>query len=224
MPLLSPKPIACFIAAASLLVTPSFAIEIPLSSQAVREAYFLGQRNNDSTQDFLEKYRQHLPTPDSGPWISTVELLTPYAETVELSRQRSFGYSAQDAAQDYKKRGDTLRVTIIIEFTPSYGPMTESAPDNSHATNGYTPRPPDFWKDFSFRLFDGDTELTPLEKHGQPNYAPGGIGTGASTMTGATIVLTFDPAKIAALSDVAVVVDTPDGQQVVAPYDLTSLR
>lgn len=213
--------IASFLASL-LFLSPAFAIEIPLSPQAVREAYFLGQRNNDTTQDFLEKYRRHLPLPESGPWISAVELLTPYAETVELSRQRTAGYSAQDAAQDYKKRGDALRVTITIAFTASYGPSIESGSGSALATNGYTPRPPDFWKDFSFRLFDGDTELIPLEKHGQPDYTRS--GPGASAMTGATVVLTFDPAKIVQLSDVAVVVDTPDGQQVVAPYDLTSLR
>jgi hypothetical protein len=45
-------------------------------------------------------------------------------------------------------------------------------------------------------------------------------------MTGATIVLTYDPKKILHPSDVAVVVDTPEpnSQQVVAPFDLTSLR
>ena len=215
--------LASFFAAAVLLAPSSFAIDMPLSDEAIREAYFLGQRNNEVTQQFLEKYRQHFPAPESGPWISTVELFTPYAEAVELSRQRTMGYSAQDATQDYHKLGDTLRVTIIIDFTPTYGELIENdAKSRSDATKGYAFRSRDFWRDFSYRLFDGDTEIAPLDLDGHANYVssyPGG-----SNMTGATIVMTFDATKIQNLSDVAVVVDTPDGQQVVAPYDLASLR
>jgi hypothetical protein len=111
--------------AAALLLSPSsFAFDAPLSDQAVREAYFLGQRRDEKTAEFLEKYRRHLTVPESGPWISTVEFFTPFAEAVELSRQRSFGYSAQDATQDYRKNGDRLRVTITIEFTNSYGELS----------------------------------------------------------------------------------------------------
>jgi len=215
--------LASFFAAAVLLAPSSFAMDMPLSDEAIREAYFLGQRNNEVTQQFLEKYRQHFPAPESGPWISTVELFTPYAEVVDLSRQRTFGYSAQDATQEYRRLGDTLRVTITVDFTPTYGyAIEQKAKDRSSGTNGYTLRSPDFWQDFSYRLFDGDTEIAPLDLHGHANYVssyPGG-----SNMTGATIVMTFDATKIQNLSDVAVVVDTPDGQQVVAPYDLASLR
>jgi hypothetical protein len=193
-----------------------------LSDQAVREAYFLGQRNDERTAEFLEKYRRHLPVPESGPWISTIEVFTPYAETVELSRQRSFGYSAQSAAKDYRERGNVIRVTVTIEFTDSYGYLIEEEiKQRSGPTKGFAFRSPDFWKDLTYRFFDGDTVVDSLAVQGSPNYRAAVNGT---VMTGATISLVYGAEKISSLTDAAVVVDTPDGQQTVATFELSRLR
>ena len=209
--------------AASLLLTPySFAFDTPLSDQAIREAYFLGQRRDERTAEFLDKYRRHLPVPESGPWISTVEFFTPFAEAVELSRQRSFGYSAQDAAQDYRKNGDRLRVTITIEFTDSYREVSQvKTSQRSGSPNGFSVRPLNFWKDFTYRLFDGDAVIEPLEMHGSPTFR---TVDNSTIMTGAQIVLIYDAQKLSSSSDAAIVVDFPDFPQVVVPYDLTILR
>lgn len=209
--------------AASLLLTPySFAFDAPLSDQAVREAYFLGQRRDERTAEFLDKYRRHLSVPEAGPWISTVEFFTPFAEAVELSRQRSFGYSAQDAAQDYRKNGDRLRVTITIEFTDTYGEVSQvKTGQRSGSPNGFSVRPSNFWKDFTYRLFDGDDVIEPLEMHGSPTFRTVGDST---IMIGAQIVLIYDAQKLSSSSDAAIVVDFPDYPQVVAPFDLTTLR
>jgi hypothetical protein len=43
-------------------------------------------------------------------------------------------------------------------------------------------------------------------------------------MTGAQIILIYDAQKLSSSSDAAVVVDFPDYPQVVAPFDLASLR
>jgi hypothetical protein len=216
------RPIASVLTAVILLTPSSFAFDTSLSDHAVREAYFLGQRRDEKTADFLEKYRQHLSVPESGPWISTVELFTPYAEAVELSRQRSSGYSAQDAAGDYRKNGDRVRVTVTIEFTNTYSELIqEKSSKRSGSPNGFSVRPTDFWKDFTYRLFDGDDVVEPLEIHGNTTYLTVGDG---STMTGAVIVLLYDAQKIDPSSDAAVVVDIPDHQQIVAPFDLATLR
>jgi hypothetical protein len=216
------RPISSVLAAVILLTPSSFAFDTSLSDHAVREAYFLGQRRDEKTAEFLEKYRQHLSVPESGPWVSTVELFTPYAEAVELSRQRSSGYSAQDAAQDYRKNGDRIRVTITIQFTDTYGAVIqEKTKTRSGSPNAFSLRTPDFWKDFSFRLFDGDEVVEPLEVQGNSTYLR---GSDSSDMTGAVIVLLYDAQKIDPSSDAAVVVDIPDHQQVVAPFDLATLR
>lgn len=219
---ISARPIVSTLLAVMLLAPSSFALDVPLTDYAVREAYFLGQRRDEKTAEFLEKYRQHLPVPESGPWVSTVEVLTPYAEAVDLSRQRSFGYSAQDAAADYRKIGDRLRVTITIEFTSSYGAMIpEKTPQRSGFPSGITLRSPDFWKDFSYRLFNGDDLVEPLEVHGAATYLTVDDST---AMTGAQILLIYDAEKISSPSDAAIVVDIPDHPQVVVPFDLSTLR
>jgi hypothetical protein len=205
-----------------LTTSSTLAFDVPLTDHAVREAYFLGQRRDEKTAEFLEKYRQHLPLPESGPWVSTVEVFTPYAEAVELSRQRSFGYSAQDAAQDYRKNGDRLRITVTIEFTNTYGELIQSKTNpRSGSPNGFSVRPSNFWKDFSYRLFDGDDLVEPLEMHGSPTFRTTDDST---TMTGAQIVLLYDAEKISSPSDAAIVVDIPDHPQVVVPFDLSTLR
>jgi hypothetical protein len=216
------RPIGSILLAFILSTPSSFAFDIPLSDQAVREAYFLGQRRDEKTAEFLDKYRRHLPVPESGPWVSTVEVFTPYAEAVELSRQRSFGYSAQDAAGDYRRIGDRIRVTITIEFTNSYGPVSqEKTSPSSGSPNGFSLRSPGFWKDFTYRLFDGDDLVEPLEMHGNATFRTVGDGT---EMTGAQIVLVYDAEKISSSSDAAIVVDITDHPQVVATFDLATLR
>lgn len=216
------RSVASVFAAACLLAPPSFAFDTSLSDQAVREAYFLGQRRDEKTALFLEKYRRHLAIPESGPWVSTVEVFTPFAEAVELSRQRSIGYSAQDAAQDYRKNATYVRVTITIEFTNTYGELIqEKSGQRSGSPNAFSVRPSSFWKDFSYRLFDGDDVVEPLEMHGSATYRTADDST---MMTGAQIVLLYDAEKISSSADAAVVVDIPGHPQVVAPFDLATLR
>lgn len=114
------RSISHIIAAALLLTPTSFAYDYSLSPEAVREAYFLGQRTDQKLAEFFSDYTHHLPFPKSGPYISEIQLLTPYAQIVELSSQNTAGYSAQQAWKDYQTRGDLIRVRVRIEFTPSY--------------------------------------------------------------------------------------------------------
>ena len=214
------RSVASLLAAALLLASSALAFSTPLSDEAVREAYFLGQRRDEKTAEFLEKYRRHFPIPESGPWISTAELFTPYAEMVELS-QRSFNYSAQTAAKDYREHRNIVRVTVTVEFTGSYGFLIEQdVKHRSGSTKGFAFRSPEFWKDFTYRLFDGDAVVEPLDVQGRPTFRSGD----SSAMTGAIVILLYDVEKISSSADAAVVVDTPDGQQAVAAFDLASLR
>src|SRR5262249_46525549 len=87
---------------ASLLFSSQvFAYESPLSEKTIREAYFLGQHHDASTDAALKPYQHNLPAPKKGPYISEIHVLTPYAQVVEASKAESAGYSAQQAAADY---------------------------------------------------------------------------------------------------------------------------
>src|SRR5258705_5736477 len=79
----------------TLLTSPAlFAFNSPLSDEAIREAYFLGQRRDEKMTAFLEKYKQHLREPDRGPFVSSVEFLTPFALADLQSKDRSARYNA----------------------------------------------------------------------------------------------------------------------------------
>lgn len=91
----SPFRVAFALLAGVLLVSaPSLAYDTPLSDQAVREAYFLRQRRDESMYAFLNKYTKPLPRPKTGPHIAAITFFTPFALLVQhASRQ------ADDSAQ-----------------------------------------------------------------------------------------------------------------------------
>ena len=211
--------------AAGLLVWPiSDVVGATLTDEAVREAYFLGQRNDEKTARFLETYRRRLPMTESGLYVSEIELFTPYAETVDLSRQRTFGYSAQQAAQESRDRGDVFRLRVRVFFTDTYSQRTYAQAatqkdgrkiklrQDARAHSGG-------WQGFQVQLWQKDKLIEPLEIPGIPVFRGYTVG-GASY--GFDVVLHYDGDDIDA-DNAQVVVLTPDGQRVVAEFDLTKL-
>src|SRR5258708_19616337 len=114
------RALVAFLLAMLIAVQPLFAFSTPLSEEAIRQAYFLGQRNDQKTSDFLKLYTHSFPLPDKGPYISEIHLLTPYAQIVSESSRHSVGYSAQQAAADYHGRGHTLLLQVRIQLTLPY--------------------------------------------------------------------------------------------------------
>ncbi len=104
-------PIASVVAAVLLLTPYSFAFDTPLSDQAVREAYFLGQRRDETMATFLNKYTKPLPPPKTGPHIASVTFLTPFALLVQHSSRQS-NYSAQQAALDHRDQPEFVRIMV----------------------------------------------------------------------------------------------------------------
>jgi hypothetical protein len=206
---------------ALLLVPPSLAYDTPLSDQAVREAYFLGQRRDESMAAFLNKYTKFLPPPKSGPHIDSVTFLTPFALLVQYSSRQS-NYSAQQAAIDHKAQDEAVEITIDILLTPSYGAfVTKPTRSRSGSPMGIQPRSPEFWRTFKFRIFDGKEEITTDDVTGEPNYL--NCGDAACDLTGATVHIRF-PA-VAFTSDSATIeVTPPEGDLVSVDFDLSSLR
>src|SRR5437773_12384847 len=92
------------IAASLLLSQGSFAFDTPLSDQAVREAYFLGQRRDETMAALLNKYTKFLPPPKTGPHIYSVTFFTPFALMVQQSSQHTSGYSAQQSSLDHREQ------------------------------------------------------------------------------------------------------------------------
>ncbi|PYU68475.1 MAG: hypothetical protein DMG49_15905, partial [Acidobacteria bacterium] len=144
----SARPIASVLVAAMLLTPSSFAFDTPLSDQAVREAYFLGQRRDETVANLINKYTKLLPPPKSGPDIASVTFFTPFALLVQQSSQRS-EYSAQQAALDHRDQPEFVRIVVQIQLTDSYAPyVIRPTGSRSGSPRGFVPRPYDFWKDF----------------------------------------------------------------------------
>ena len=203
------------LAAVLLMTSIAFAFSAPLSDEAVREAYFLGQRRDDRTAQFLETYRRYFPVPKSGPHVFVVELFTPYAQAVEASSKHGAGYSAQQARQDYQARGDSLRIGVYVRYTSTYGPGFPYSPNKVPGQTGT-------WKDFQVRLMlNGETLESRSARYEGTRMGTGGKG-GGSRSTGFIVWQEYDASNLA--SDVTIEIDTPDGQHVVAPFDLSRLR
>ena len=206
---------------ALLLCQPLFAFQTPLSDTAVREAYFLGQRHDQSVSDFFAKYAKTLPAPQYGPYISTIRFLTPYAQVVSLSGIKSAGYSAQQAERDHHADAETVVVSVDIYLTDSYGPFLNPANDSrSGSPAGLTPRSSDFWRDFDVSVSSDSRTLSPQDTSGQPMY---NCSESGCSLVGATVTLTFAASKFPPDSATVNVVP-PEGDEVNVDFDLTSFR
>ncbi len=218
---------AAFLALAFLVFVNAQAYGTGLPSQAIREAYFLGQRNDQKTAAFLSQYVQPFPLPKSGPHVSEIEMLTPYAQAVQLSMRRTAGYSAQQAEEEYRKQGDTLRVRVQIRFTPTYGLQAAvSSSQKATGNSGIQLRAEDFWRDFTFRLTqqqDGEERsLEPFDVWSEAIYLRPGHG-GSSALGGAEVWLLLDAVGVTS-DPVKIEVLTPDGHRFTAEFNLSKLR
>jgi hypothetical protein len=93
----------------------------PLSSEQVRQAYFLGKTTDDQkVVKFLDPYLHRLPYPKKGPYVESVEFRSPYEQVVLRSRQHLNNYSAADAQRDYDANPKLFLLRILIFATPSY--------------------------------------------------------------------------------------------------------
>ena len=91
------RPVLLILLLAAMTAQPMLAFEYPLSSEAIREAYFLGRGNPDKKNAFFEKYRHNLPVPESGPHVSLIEVETPFACLVDEINSGSPNDHAQEA-------------------------------------------------------------------------------------------------------------------------------
>src|SRR5882762_8442449 len=121
---------------------PASPFYTPLSDQAIREAYFLGQRHDGTYPSILGKYIKNLPPPKSGPYIFSVTFLTPFIQLVEYSDGYIGNYSAQRAVLDHRGQEDSVKITVEIYLTASYGSLiANSATTRSRSSSALIPRP-----------------------------------------------------------------------------------
>jgi hypothetical protein len=214
--------LAASLACASLLlIQPLSAFDTPLSDTAVREAYFLGQRHDDSLGKLLDKYVLYLQPPKTGPYIESVSFYTPYILTALFSSQQVSIYSAQQAQLDHLKNPEVVRITVQIFLTDSYAAYS-AAPTGSdpHSPRGVFVRPTDFWRDFRLRTFQKDQMVIPTNANGTPLFRCEDSGC---ILSGATLTFEY-PAAAFTDTSATIQIDPPEGDPVVVDFDLTSFR
>jgi hypothetical protein len=213
------------------LVFPAegFALLVPLTDTAVREAYFLGQRTDQKSADFLNQYRRTLPLPRQGPYVSEIRLLTPYAQVVATSNRHSVGYSAQQAAADYRGRGDITLVQIRIELTATftYADAQHTAQDLAAELNRHLD-PEDFWRAFRFAVLQtadsgAGRTFEPFSVQAEPIYARSNTVAGGGQYIGTVISLQYDAANFDSIP-ARVEVFGPARTNSFIDFDLAALR
>jgi hypothetical protein len=215
------RSILAVLLAVFVLSPQSFAFNSSLSEEAIREAYFLGQRRDESTARFLAKYKQPLAVPKTGPYIASIELLTPYARVVLVSSEQTMGYSAQDAEAEHRGKEESIAMNIEVLLTSSYGPLiVRPTSQHSGAPVGFAFRSPDFWEDIQVQVTVDDKIVQPAHVSGEPHYMCGDNGC---QLTGATLNFEF-PAGAFNSDTATVQVSPPEGPEVVVDFDLTALR
>jgi hypothetical protein len=207
------------IATALLVALPALAYQYPLSTTDIRDAYFIGARNDEVTASFFADYSKHLPAPQSGPDVDQITIDTPYTQIV----QRSMGavnYNSVEAVEEFDGKPMTFRVFVRFYFTDTYTPAPLPHADGISLTPlAY----PDFWNDFKVRLIQ-DKEILPKSVRGAPIYPMlTDVDGPPPPPIGGTIEVEYDPAKIDT-ADATVEVLTPDGQDVQVPFALGRLK
>ena len=198
-------------------VVHAAAYDHPLDSSAIRDAYFLG---SDAHQfaGFAGKYVKQLPAAKSDPYVSQIEVRTPFAQVAESSHEHSVGYSAQQAEDDYRKNPGIIQVRVQILVAPANGNTTVAQlPAACQGVNRMNSAL-DCFRDFRFRFTQGK-QLQPRNSFGVPIYSVGD----SSVFIGGDVWFSFRASEVAS-APLHVLVSRPDGQRFSADFDLSALR
>ncbi len=108
------------------------AYQTSLDGKALHDAYVLGQRNDQSTGDFIAPYVKEMTEGHSDLRVAEIEILTPFAQVVDDSRKNTSGYTEQQAVEGYEKRGNTILVSVTLMLPAAY----PQASNGNGTTNG----------------------------------------------------------------------------------------
>ena len=178
---------------------PVAAYDFPLSSNAIRDAYFLGVRQGGLTPPFLGPYSQFVPELHQGSCTSEIRLETPFLQVVSYVGGMP-NYSSQDAVKDFYDKPMKFRIFLNLCYM-------RLAP------------PPDSVK---IKVIQNKKEIVP-ETDTRLAYAEPVDGLSVLPPNGEKVQLELDAGKIDS-STLMIVIDTPNDQHVKVELDLQSVR
>jgi hypothetical protein len=181
------------------MALPASAYGYPLTSTAIRDAYFLGVRQGGVTAPFLARYSQFVPELHQGTCTSEIRLETPFLQIVAYASGAP-NYSSQDAVKDFYDKPMNLRMFLNICYM-RLAPLPNSV---------------------KIKVFQNKREIIP-ETDTRLAYAEPLDGPSELPPNGEKVQLEFDAAKIDS-STCTIVIDTPNDQHLKVGLDLEILR
>jgi hypothetical protein len=181
------------------MAMPAAAYDYPLSSNAIRDAYFLGIHQSGLTPAILAPYSKFVPELHQGGCTSEIRLETPFLQVVSYSSGMP-NYSSQDAVKDFYDKPMMFRMFLNICYM-------RLAP------------PPDSVK---IRILQNKKEIVP-ETDTRLAYAEPLNEFSVLPANGEKVQLEFDAGKIDS-STFTIIIDTPNDQHVKVELDLQTLR
>ena len=182
---------------ALVIAIPTCAFDVPLTENAIRDAYFLGRREGGLKPDFLAMYVHSIPDLKQGNCTSQARIETPFLQVAAYSGNVP-NYSAQSAVKDFSGKPLPLRIYLNVCYRLH-------APANA----------------VKVKIMQNKKEVVPNSFESSPYSEPTEFGF--LPPNGEQIVLEFTPSRIDSL-DLSILIDTSDGQHGEAEFALQSLR
>jgi hypothetical protein len=174
------------------------AYDYPLTSTAIRDAYFLGRRQGGLGTEFLAEYRHAIPSLRVEEFTSFAQIETPFVQVAAQS-SRKLNYSAQDAVEDFRDKPLAFRIHLEICYMPD-------APLDA----------------VKIKLIQNRKEIVPDSEDHSGFYPPTDVYTRLPSI-GEVVDMKVDAAKIDS-SSLTIQIDTPNDQHGRVNFDLQSLR
>jgi len=191
-----PKLLAMILILAVALPAPAY--DYPLTSTAIRDAYFLGRRQGGLGTEFLADYRHAIPSLRVEEFISFARIETPFAQ-VAVQSSRKLNYSAQDAVQEFLGKPLSFRLHLEICYMPN------ALPDA-----------------VKIKLIQNRREIVPTSVERSAFYAPTDPHIRVQSI-GETMNMDVDASKLDG-STLTIYIETTDGRNTLVEFDLQSLR
>jgi hypothetical protein len=197
------------------------AYQTKLDSTAIEEAYLVGLRNDKATAEFVAPYvKQGTEEGLDGLHRADIEVLTPYLQIVDRSRDSSKGYTVIQAAKDYHQRGDVVIIRVVLVLPANY-PTSQPGPAATACDNTALEQR-NFWNNFSFVVKQRGKVLSPRSAKNDPIYSSPTKEIPAR-LDGATVSLEFDAGDMAS-EPLTVDILTPHCKTITAAFNLAVLR
>jgi hypothetical protein len=182
-----------------LMSSPVGAYDFPLTSKAIRDAYFLGIRQGSLDAQFRAKYERAVPELKQGNCTTQIRIETPFLQVAE-SMSTMPNYSAQDAVKAFYEKPMVLRIFLDICY------MREAPPPNSVRIR--------VLQDKKVVAPASDTRTAFAERFTEESFL---------LPNGEKAVLEFNPQKMDS-STLTIRMDTPDGQHAECVFDMQAIR